>query len=265
MEGDSPLDEVNNIARVCAVPYTGPGNLDPKVEVMGDGYVFTAKVLDDHQDEIAKMALETDFEPHITYQVWAYLVMKHGAVMTMPMKSLFLNACNEDTFAQSSQERAEKVKEFQKCIESYDGKPIDPGQNGSLFDSLEAYSRSRLVARNTESNCRDLAAHIVSGWNFEMLEEFARSALALSYRTDPEAFNSDLEMADELFELSDEADLKNLLNTLLNDDHGVSFEGYNEIIKWLHSNKFSSLADQINAEVDATNGRFYLPKSSKGR
>lgn len=130
MEGDSPLDEVGSLAAICRVEYSGPD-----LDADGDGYMFTAKDLDSHQEALMNNANNNSYDGYITYQVWAYLVIKHGAEMTQAMKDCFLSACDEDEWAQEDEERQESITEFRKKIEQYEGAPVDPKQNKGLFEA----------------------------------------------------------------------------------------------------------------------------------
>ena len=130
MEGDSPLDEVGNLAAICKVEYSGPDD-----DADGDGYSFTSDALNKHQNELMENADQNKYDGYITYQVWAYLVMKHGAEMTRLMKNCFLSACEEDEWAQEDEERKESIDEFKEKIEQYSGTSVDPKQNKGLFEA----------------------------------------------------------------------------------------------------------------------------------
>lgn len=131
MEGDTPMDELSSLAAVCGIKYSEPGeNAD------GDGYVFTAEALDKSQGALMAVADDNVYDGHITYQVWAYLVVKHGAGMTQMMKDCFLSACDSDEWAQEGdEERQESIGEFRDKIENYYGDAVDPGQRRGLFEA----------------------------------------------------------------------------------------------------------------------------------
>jgi hypothetical protein len=133
MEGDSPMDEVASLAAVCGVEYSEPGG-----DADGDGYVFTAKALDKKQKRLSEIAENNTYDGHITYQVWAYLIMKNGAEMTAEMQNMFLSACDSDEWAQEGdEERQESINDFRKEIEKYGGRPIVlADHNKGLFHSL---------------------------------------------------------------------------------------------------------------------------------
>ena len=132
MEGDSPMDEVGSLAAVCGVEYSEPG-----VDADGDGYVFTPEALNKNQARLAKVADNNTYDSHITYQVWAYLVMKNGAEMTSEMQTMFLSACDSDEWAQEDEDRQESINDFRKEIEEYGGHPVNlEGHSKGLFHSL---------------------------------------------------------------------------------------------------------------------------------
>jgi hypothetical protein len=136
MEGDSPMDEVGSLAAICEVEYSE--EVSPTYGGDGDGYVFTPETLDKHQAEIAKVAENNSYDDHITYQVWAYLVMKNGAEMTAEMRGMFLSACDSDEWAQEGdEERQESVNDFRSKIEKYGGHPTNLNDHSKgLFHSL---------------------------------------------------------------------------------------------------------------------------------
>ena len=132
MEGDTPMDELSSLAAVCGIKYSEPGE-----DADGDGYIFTAEALDKSQGELMVVADNNVYDGHITYQVWAYLVVKHGAEMTTLMKDCFLSACDSDEWAQEGDEdRQESIDEFRSKVEDYGGTAVDPKQDKGLFESL---------------------------------------------------------------------------------------------------------------------------------
>jgi hypothetical protein len=132
MEGDSPMDEVGSLAAVCGVEYSEPSD-----DADGDGYVFTPEALNKNQNQLMKVADNNKYDGHITFQVWAYLVMKHGAEMTRLMKACFLSACDSDEWAQEGdEERQESISSFREKIEAYSGEAVDPKQRRGLFEAF---------------------------------------------------------------------------------------------------------------------------------
>jgi len=120
LESDDALDEMDTILSVCKIEW----------DEESDSYPIKASLLDEHQEAISTYAKDCRYEKEITYQVWAYLVMKHGAEMTPDMRKDFLQACDDDGQAVGYEDRQEVIKDLREMIKDYAGQSVavEPGK-----------------------------------------------------------------------------------------------------------------------------------------
>tara|TARA_B100000131_G_scaffold47592_3_gene42191 strand:- start:7736 stop:8185 length:450 start_codon:yes stop_codon:yes gene_type:complete len=119
---DDALDEMDAILSICKIEW------DDESEC----YPIKAHLLNEHQEAVAAYAKSCRVENpvEVVYQVWAYLVMNHGAEMTPDMRKDFLQACDDDGQAVGYKERQEVIDDLRSLIENYSGKPevVEPGK-----------------------------------------------------------------------------------------------------------------------------------------
>jgi hypothetical protein len=124
MDGDYPLDVQGNLADICGLKFDSE-----------QGYCWSPELLNIYATKILE-AVEAEYDTIIAMQVWARLVMEHGARMTDDMRTLFVWACAEDEWAREASERKQRIDAFRKRIEEYDG-TVNKFHDLGLFGTIE--------------------------------------------------------------------------------------------------------------------------------
>jgi len=119
MGGDTPWDYEDLIYDICGVEKW-PENMpegSPQKEI-------PKTIFDKNMKEIIMRVEDDGYETEIGFQVLAYVAMRSGAKMSDYLKEKTIQACIDDEWAKTDEERSDSVNRLKVHIEKYDGNPV---------------------------------------------------------------------------------------------------------------------------------------------
>ena len=127
MGGDTPLDFEDSFFDICKV------NKFPESGKMNE---LSKEDFANHLDEMLTIVHKYDYEKEIGYQVLAVLMLKAGAFISGDLKDFMMQACENDEWAQESEERKIETDGLYNALLSYDNEhPIIIKSKG-LFEVI---------------------------------------------------------------------------------------------------------------------------------
>lgn len=139
LSGDSPLDELGNIADEMAVEY-GDG-----FSALGsylNAYPFTKEIVEKHLDRLVAKANVSEWDGQISLQVLGTIAMAVGATIAESKLEKILEAVDKDDWAaEGDTERQEKMDAFAKQLKAYNGERIAADSKGLMETIYEGISK----------------------------------------------------------------------------------------------------------------------------
>jgi hypothetical protein len=127
MGGDTPLDFEDSFFNICKVnKFPEPGKMNH----------LSKEDFAKHLDEMLVIVHKYDYEKEIGYQVLAVLMLKAGAFISGDLKDFMMQACENDEWAQESEERKLATDGLYNALLRYDNEhPIIIKSKG-LFEVM---------------------------------------------------------------------------------------------------------------------------------
>jgi len=177
MSGDGPLDDKGDLFDLAGVKY------EP-----GDESNLTAEVLNKASAKIFKKFSKQSYQPEISLQVLAVMIMQVGAKMPQYMKKAFIRAANKDEWAREDESsRITEMVRLMRRIVAYPehgGLKVEwdePGlmltMGATIHGEREKVEEMRKEIRQEMPGYEEPDTEHTA-WDVESLEHEAKKALA---------------------------------------------------------------------------------------
>lgn len=140
MGGDTPLDYLSEIGRLCGVEYEYS---DKKREGAFCGYQFTRAKLKAAMPKLLEWArYPKRYEPSVAYTTLGAVMLWTGVRWTKALKDEFIGAANKDEWAMESRERAHFIRDFaEKVRTAVSGVTVELVSEGLIEQMNKAATR----------------------------------------------------------------------------------------------------------------------------